>query len=89
MVQSSISKMRRQNFYLFSFVFIAFVYKTKALEQFEENSHGGLQGLKYGPGPLVEQTNGEIWPKPQVQAQQDGTFHTFDVENFSFEVSLH
>ncbi len=38
-------------------------------------------------GPLVKQTNGEIWPKPQVQAQEDGTFHTFDVENFSFEVN--
>ena len=87
MVQSLLSKMMRQNFFLFSFVFIAFVCKTKALQEFEENSHGGLQGLNYGPGPLVQQTNGEIWPKPQSQAQQDGTFHTFDVGNFSFEVS--
>lgn len=41
---------------------------------------------KTDPGPWVEQTNGEIWPKPQVQAQQDGTFFTLDVENFSFEL---
>jgi hypothetical protein len=36
---------------------------------------------------LVPSSVGKIWPKPQVEAQQDGTFHTFDVENFTFEVS--
>ena len=40
------------------------------------------------PGPLVTPSIGQIWPKPQVQSQDDGTFHTFDVDNFSFEVNF-
>ena len=40
----------------------------------------------HNPGPLVAQSVGKIWPKPQVQAQEDGTVHTFDVANFLFEV---
>ena len=40
------------------------------------------------PGPLVTPSIGKIWPKPQVQSQDDGTFHTFDVDNFSFEVNF-
>ena len=40
----------------------------------------------HSPGPLVAQSVGKIWPKPQVQAQEDGTVHTFDVANFLFEV---
>ena len=80
--------MKRQAMFTFCFIFVLTVSQSTGKKEFKENSHHGQQlNQKYGPGPLVEQTNGQIWPKPQVQAQQDGTFHTFDVENFSFEVS--
>ena len=38
------------------------------------------------PGPWVEMTHGEIWPRPKFQ-QSESKFFVLDAENFKFQVS--
>ena len=37
------------------------------------------------PGPWVEMTHGEIWPRPKFQ-QSESKFFVLDAENFKFQV---
>ena len=38
------------------------------------------------PGPVVYQTHGKIWPKPQLQTKGSQIFFTLNPTNFSFKV---
>ena len=38
------------------------------------------------PGPIVYQTNENIWPKPQLQTKNSEIFFTLNASDFSFKV---
>ena len=40
------------------------------------------------PGPIVYQTNGKIWPKPQLQTKNGEIFFTLNATDFSFKVRI-
>jgi len=56
---------------------VFFIPLIKASEGFEQH---------YGPGAWVEQTQGEIWPRPKVQKSQSEVF-TIRKEQFRFEIT--
>ena len=75
------------------FIVIIAMFATSVLAEGDEMVVQESEGRRrtftvHSPGPLVTQSIGKIWPKPQVQAQEDGTVHTFDVANFLFEVKF-
>ena len=40
------------------------------------------------PGPWVEMTHGEVWPRPKFQ-QSEAKFFVLDAENFKFQVGTY
>jgi hypothetical protein len=40
------------------------------------------------PGPVVFQTHGKIWPKPQLQTKGSQIFFTLNPANFSYKVCI-
>ena len=51
------------------------------------NLNRNLQRQHFRPGPWVEATKGEVWPKPKVQKSQQ-EFFSVRSNNFKFEVNF-
>ena len=53
------------------------------------NNGNGIHSFSFKrPGPVVYQTHGKIWPKPQLQTKGSQIFFTLNPKNFSFKVCI-
>ena len=59
-------------------------FKIEVFFEFFENIN--IFCMNFRPGPWVEATKGEIWPKPKVQKSQP-EFFSLRSSSFAFEVS--